>query len=1467
MRKTYERVVCFALALVMVCAMLPAHASATADTCIIEVLNGEITAAALYAAIVSCDDSFQPRKETTGRLQGPTQEINVAEIFEYGSYSGGGVKYIDGAAEYVVGSNSVGNASVAHNVPYNVHYFEFSGSSPKQFTFGYFDTGKYIKVLFYYEPVIGSVTAQDASGNSIALPAGASAELKDNDGGLFYHNDKATISAAPVDGYAIYAGGAELAYNETTGRYELEVTITDSAAYTVVYKEKATERAANLTYTELRTDAAGNVISDGTSGMVTGATASGSYAIGEMLTYQIAPVGNWYVKSIKINDAEQVSAENFGQGRAYEVSHTITSADAVDVAVELAEKHLAAREGTQNVPFNPAKTVAQQLKAGGAVDGSNPLEKLIFEAVVASGSAGNLPAALSWDSAGISYVFKSGNGWYSLDSADEGCTFPATIGSSAQIRITWAGNAQYPEVAATGVIQLVDCRPAAPTYDVLADANAGMDGIIAAVVNAAGELGLPAEKFRISDTMQSEIDSMAAGTKKSFTLTASFDGNAAYQPGEVTVNLEVTKPVVVPAVVTLNADAQKGIVTIKNASGNEIDFGSVHASENDLTVSIEPKAMESSAYYVQSIVVTENGEEIVKTDAGVNTAVFRVKNSETANSYTVTVTYGIHELKLADTIAPVKFNPFVAAADQMTGDWAKADVVNDRSLEQSVMDALGICYDGAKLEYSDAVTITYHPWEARQEAEPTYSYAENPAVRPALDKNAESNADCTYFGFGERWVDAGTKTLTGDCKEKVTVAYQGLSVTAEITLVEGRPELVLTGGSCETTVNISSMDGRQDRSAINEAAMSVVTGSKPTETPHFQYENTDNLNELSPTDVTVTIRYDATAAYVDEEAAVVTVPVQLMEQRSTVTIAENEENGSGVAAIFDSAGNEVTSSGAGMLTLTIDPDDDGSYVADCKVTDKNGSDIPLTGSFSDTSYEGTFEIGGGNAYTVTVTYAKRTLSVRSAVLGYNRFYDGKVTQQVNEVKAALIADVLAVTGGALDAEDLSVSVWDENSGKYHNIDGTSENGQQVNMADAAFDGDSVKLQIVWAGETRFPAVTLADLNMTLRENRPTVHVTTKTYAETYPGAEPVVYKDNDEENRKRINEKALGMVTVDAAVTISPPTSYLYAADVTEADGQTPFAADFEIANDWMAHTVAVKMIWDSTAQYTGTSAVVYVIARHSGDGMLTLALDPAESAIIAPGARICIDGEPYVLDENCTARIAADAATDAVFVTAYSYCAADTTHEAYPAKMHVWYAVPTDADSDGKPDRLRTERVTQLDDFFLYEGASIRVSRSFGDIRFFTSVPAEKCEKLMQGTLLTGSLAGYRMTLAGTVFKKYNEESTNVTLANGVSSDVYGAKAGKTFRIFSKASQRNWFTGMLTGLDTDAETINGDILSRPYAILEHNGQRLTLYGGAIQRSVYYVAARNRDHFSAGSAHDNVIEKLIATAEATMHTP
>ena len=243
----------------------------------------------------------------------------------------------------------------------------------------------------------------------------------------------------------------------------------------------------------------------------------------------------------------------------------------------------------------------------------------------------------------------------------------------------------------------------------------------------------------------------------------------------------------------------------------------------------------------------------------------------------------------------------------------------------------------------------------------------------------------------------------------------------------------------------------------------------------------------------------------------------------------------------------------------------------------------------------------------------------------------------------------------------------------------------------------------------------------------------------------------------------------------------------------------------------------------------------------------------VEAGGKVYVNGTEFTVNGDLDIVIPKDdalAKRTAMFVTAYGY--ESGTAGEYPTAMYVWFVKGADSDGDGICDAYTTERVSALDNFFKYEGTSIRVGTAKNGIRFFTSVNAANADKLMKGTLVTGgSLAGSKMVSAGTWFKINNEAR----------SEVYGGAAGSTFRVFQTKDGRNWFTGVLTGLDTDAATIAAKIKSRPYAYIQVGNQIITLYGGILERSIYEVAKQNQDYFAAGSAHDQFVEGLISKVD------
>lgn len=251
-------------------------------------------------------------------------------------------------------------------------------------------------------------------------------------------------------------------------------------------------------------------------------------------------------------------------------------------------------------------------------------------------------------------------------------------------------------------------------------------------------------------------------------------------------------------------------------------------------------------------------------------------------------------------------------------------------------------------------------------------------------------------------------------------------------------------------------------------------------------------------------------------------------------------------------------------------------------------------------------------------------------------------------------------------------------------------------------------------------------------------------------------------------------------------------------------------------------------------------------------------SGTIVPGAEADLDGKTVELNEDGELWLEK---TGGRLLTTYKFNESDDPHKEYPVAMYVWYVTWTDTNDDGTEDTGTAERISQLDNFLTYKGTSIRVNSDSDGIRFFTDVPAAAQTALTEGTLLTGVLEGYRLVEMGTLYK-WAATGTELTTANGAPSYVYGGDAGEKFRLFSKEGSYNRFTGMLVGLDGDAETLAADIVSRPFVVLENaDGDQITIYGGSIQRSIYYVALQNRDYWADGTAHDKYVENIIATVE------
>ena len=141
------------------------------------------------------------------------------------------------------------------------------------------------------------------------------------------------------------------------------------------------------------------------------------------------------------------------------------------------------------------------------------------------------------------------------------------------------------------------------------------------------------------------------------------------------------------------------------------------------------------------------------------------------------------------------------------------------------------------------------------------------------------------------------------------------------------------------------------------------------------------------------------------------------------------------------------------------------------------------------------------------------------------------------------------------------------------------------------------------------------------------------------------------------------------------------------------------------------------------------------------------------------------------------------------------------------------------------------------------------------TGIHKEKREALIRG-----SLAGYTLAEYGTVAAwadSLGDES--LTLDQSCAMSNYAYKRDVADPIFCDNGEQIQFTNVLVGFG-EAQCIP-DLVLRSYIILEDEvGNRITLYGGEVTRSIGYIAWQNRDAFAEGTEAYAYVWQIIRLA-------
>ena len=280
------------------------------------------------------------------------------------------------------------------------------------------------------------------------------------------------------------------------------------------------------------------------------------------------------------------------------------------------------------------------------------------------------------------------------------------------------------------------------------------------------------------------------------------------------------------------------------------------------------------------------------------------------------------------------------------------------------------------------------------------------------------------------------------------------------------------------------------------------------------------------------------------------------------------------------------------------------------------------------------------------------------------------------------------------------------------------------------------------------------------------------------------------------------------------------------------------------------------------TYTVYYMVRGDSGHldtepESVTVTIKPTKRLLDLTGLNlagdITIDGVDYPIEtSNGTLYVTIPETGDLFTYYGYKNIWASNEHSNYPTSMSV-YAI------ERTPTGSTAREITELRDLLTYAGCSIRISGKQG-IRMITALN-EANKKALTGK----GLAGYTLEEYGTVVSWTNAlgNGSFLRLGEDYAHSNYAYRKGKADPVFARKNGIIQYTNVLVLENLTEADYGKDLTLRAYIRLRNTetGETVTLYGGTVARSIYYVATQNADTYKSGTAGYKFVRKIIDAVE------
>ena len=280
------------------------------------------------------------------------------------------------------------------------------------------------------------------------------------------------------------------------------------------------------------------------------------------------------------------------------------------------------------------------------------------------------------------------------------------------------------------------------------------------------------------------------------------------------------------------------------------------------------------------------------------------------------------------------------------------------------------------------------------------------------------------------------------------------------------------------------------------------------------------------------------------------------------------------------------------------------------------------------------------------------------------------------------------------------------------------------------------------------------------------------------------------------------------------------------------------------------------------TYTVYYMVRGDSGHldtepESVTVTIKPTKRLLDLTGLNlagdITIDGVDYPIEaSNDTLYVTIPETGDLFTYYGYKNIWASNEHSNYPTSMSV-YAI------ERTPTGSTAREITELQDLLTYADCSIRISGKQG-IRMITALD-EATKKALTGK----GLAGYTLEEYGTVVSWTDAlgNGSFLRLGESYARSNYAYRKGKADPVFARKNGIIQYTNVLVLENLTEADYDKNLTLRAYIQLRNTetGETVTLYGGTVTRSIYYVAKQNADTYKPGTAGHKFVHKIIDAVE------